>query len=63
MGQVNTEQAVAIIEAVTTAVDAATPDEVVNVVQPAVAEPNYWWSLALLLVPIWFAWWLKRKKK
>jgi hypothetical protein len=63
MGRINTEQAVEIIEAVTTAVDAATPDEVVNVVQPVSPEPNYWWSLALLLVPIWFAWWLKRKKK
>jgi hypothetical protein len=62
MGQVSTEQTTAIIDSITELVDAAQPDEVVNVVQPAIAEPNYWWSLVLLLIPIWFTWWLRKKK-
>jgi hypothetical protein len=55
----NAEQAVEIIEAVGMVVDASTP-ETVTQIQP---EPNYWWLLALAIIPVWFGWWLNRKKR
>jgi hypothetical protein len=48
MGQINTAQAVEIIEAVTATVDAATPDKVI--LPPA--DPNYWWLMWIALAPV-----------
>ncbi len=59
MGQVNTEQAVAIIDAVADAVDAAQPD----VVQQVQSEPNYWWLLSLAVIPVFLGYWLNNRKK
>jgi hypothetical protein len=51
MGMVSTEQAVRIIEAVN---------------QPEVVtkpETNNWWALVLVVVPVYLAWWLNKKKR
>jgi hypothetical protein len=63
MGQVSTEQTTAIIDSITELVDAAQPDEVVNVVQPIASEPNYWWLLSLAILPVLLGWWLNKRKK
>jgi hypothetical protein len=60
MGQINTEQAVEIIEAVTATVDAATPNEVTTVIPPS--EPNYWWLLLLAVIPVLLTFFLQRRK-
>ena len=53
MGQINTEQAVEIIDAVTGVIDATKPDEVVNVVQTSpAADPNYLWLLIIAVAPV-----------
>jgi p-aminobenzoyl-glutamate transporter AbgT len=59
MGQVNTEQAVKIIDAVGDVIDKAQPDTVTQV-QP---DPNYWWLLLIGIVPVVLGWWLTKRKK
>jgi hypothetical protein len=59
MGFVNTEQTTAIIESVAKVVDAANPD---TVTQPQ-PEPNYWWALSLVIIPVVLGWWLNKRKK
>jgi len=60
MSDVNSgQQAVAIIDSVTKAIDAATPDTVVHT-QP---DPNYWWLLLIGIFPVFIAWWLNKKRK
>jgi len=59
MGLVSTEQTTAILNSAAKLVEASNPDVIMK------AEPNmnYWWLLAIAVVPVWFGWWLKRKKK
>ena len=59
MGQVSTEQTVAIIESVADAIDAATPDTVTTVIP----EPNYWWALSLVILPVMLGYWLNHRRK
>jgi hypothetical protein len=57
MGQVSTEQTVAIIEAVG---DAIQPNPVVMQAEP---NMNYWWLLSLAVIPVFLTYWLNKRKK
>ena len=59
MGQVSTEQTVAIIDSVADAINAATPDTVTQVA----AGPNYWWLLGLAIIPVLLGYWLNKRRK
>jgi len=50
MGQVSTEQAVRIIEAVGEATQKSQPNT------------NYWWLFIIAIIPVIVGYWLKRKK-
>jgi len=47
MGQVSTEQTVAIIESVSNAMNQ--PDPVIQIIQP---DPNYWWLALIAVLPV-----------
>ena len=57
----STEQTVKIIDAVSSAIDAANPE-----VTTVVADTNYWWLAIIAILPIImggiFAWFKSRKK-
>ena len=54
MGYVPVEQTVAIIEAV---------GEATRVAPPVEPKPNYWWLLAIAIIPVIIGAWLTRGKK
>lgn len=60
MGQVSTEQTVAIIDSVANALNTKAPVTKVIIETP---DPNYWWLLSLGVIPVVLGWWLNKKRK